>query len=92
MFSYLDPRIFANEGEAGLYCNISATQLSIHKPKFFLVVTCSNSLIPAEETASYQEDAGLMLILRDIFIWGRPVYLFILCCFSSWEQATSSLP
>lgn len=34
-----------------------------------------------------------MLILRDIFIWGRPVYLScVLCCFYSWEQPTRSLP
>lgn len=50
-FSYLDLRIFANEGEAGLCCNVPATQLCVPKSMCCLVAARSISHIPEEETS-----------------------------------------
>lgn len=99
-FSYLNLRIFANEAETGLHCNVPVLQFCIHRSTCRPAAVCSISRIPAEETTfrilpvCFQEDAGLTLILRDKYLFGAILFIYPSLFFflDQWEQTTSSFP
>lgn len=86
-FSYLDLRIFANEGEAGVCCNVPATQLCVPKSMCCPVAARSISHIPEETSCQFV--SRRMLVWRwysETNIYLGLSCLFILCCFSSWTS------
>lgn len=99
-FSYLDLRIFANEVATGLHCNVPVPQFCILKSMRCPVPVCGICFIPAEETTfrivpvCYQEDAGLMLILRDKYLFGAILFIYLALFFflDQWEQTPSTFP
>lgn len=98
--SSLDLRIFANEGETSLPCNVLVPQLCIPKSMSCPEAACSFSLIPVKQTTfrimsvHFQEDAVLTLILRDKYLFGATLFIYPALFFflDQWEQSTSSFP
>lgn len=100
LLSSLDLRIFANEGETSLPCNVLVPQLCIPKSMSCPVAACSFSLIPVKQTTfrimsvHFQEDAVLTLVLRDKYLFGATLFICPALFFflDQWEQSTSSFP
>lgn len=100
VLSPLDLRIFADEWETSLPCNVLVPQFCIHKSMSSPVAACSFSLIPVKETTfrimlvHFYEDAVLTLILRNKYLFGATLFIYPALFFflDQWKQSTSSFP
>lgn len=99
-FSYVHLRIFANDRETGLHCNVPFPWFCIGKFMWCPVAARGIFLVPAEETTfrilpvCFQRDAGLMLIFRDKYLFGATLFIYPVLFFflDQREQTTSSFP